>query len=405
MLRDMLELRHTYHFFSSLLLKAIPAAILNGFPGKRLKVYGITGTDGKTTSSTLLYHTLKTAGRKVALISTVAAYIGDEEIDTGFHTTSPEPRQIHALLKRCKQADVEEVVLEVTSHGIVQYRVWGIDFALAGVTNISNEHLDYFETWDKYAAVKSQLLESAGKAVVNQDDRSFEFLKKRLKQAKTPMLTYKQTVPAGAVGAAIKKRFPEPYNQWNANFVWTMAQELGVSADDFASAVQSFAGIKGRMQEMPNDRGLLIIVDFAHTPNALQNALKALRPRTKGKLIAVFGCAGLRDPSKRPAMAKFAGEMADLAVFTAEDPRTEDIEVIFRQMKEGVAPKNLRKVVTIKEREDAIRFALAQAKKGDTIGIFGKGHELSMCWGTTEYPWSDQEAVLRLLKEKPGKTT
>lgn len=396
----MLALKQAHHFVNSLLLKALPAAISTGFPGKKLKIYGITGTDGKTTSSTMLYHALKTAGRKVALISTVAAYIGDEEIDTGFHTTSPEPKQIHQLLKRCVEAGVDEVVLEVTSHGVFQYRVWGIEFALAGVTNITNEHLDYFETWEKYAKAKSRLLEKADKAIINADDRSAAYLRTRLKANGKPFVEYKQELPAGKLGQAIAKRFTQPYNQWNAQFIWTFVQEIGLSEAEYLRAVETFPGVKGRMQEMPNTRGLQIIVDFAHTPNALENALKALRPQTKGQLIAVFGCAGLRDRTKRPAMAKISTEIADLAVFTAEDPRTEDIQVIFRQMKEGVAAKNLRKVVTIADREEAIRFALQQAKKGDTIGIFGKGHELSMCWGTTEYPWSDQEAVIRLLQEK-----
>lgn len=397
----MLALKQAHHFVNSLLLKAIPAAVTAGFPGKKLTVYGITGTDGKTTSSTMLYHVLKTAGHKVALISTVAAYIGDEEIDTGFHTTSPEPRQIHQLLKRCLDSGVDEVVLEVTSHGVFQYRVWGVEFAVAGVTNITNEHLDYFETWEKYAAAKARLLEKAGKAIINADDRSATYLRSRLQKNGKPFVEYRQALSSGEVGKVIKDRFPEPYNQWNAQFVWAFSQEVGVSEADFTKAIKNFPGVKGRMQEMPNERGLKIIVDFAHTPNALENALKALRPQTKGQLIAVFGCAGLRDKTKRPAMAKISTEIADLAVFTAEDPRTEDIQVIFRQMKEGVASKNLRKVVTISDREEAIRFALQQAKRGDTIGIFGKGHELSMCWGTTEYPWSDQEAVTRLLKEKP----
>ena len=393
----MLVVKQIHHFVNSLLLKALPAAVYFGFPGKKLRVYSITGTDGKTTSSTMLYHTLKTAGRRVALISTVAAFIGDEEIDTGFHTTSPEPWQIHKLLRRCLERNVQEVVLEVTSHGIFQYRIWGIDIALAGITNITNEHLDYFKTWKIYATAKSRLLERANLAVLNADDRSFGFLSARLRALGKTYLTYTQELPSGGVGKAIKQRFAEKYNQWNAALVWTMAKQLGVTEDIFAKSMASFPGVKGRMQYMPNELGMNIVVDFAHTPNALESALTALKPQTKGKLIAVFGCAGLRDHTKRPAMGGISTRLADLAVFTAEDPRTEDIQVIFRQMKEGVDPKNLHKVVTIPDRGEAIAFALAQAKKGDTIGIFGKGHEMSMCWGTVEHPWSDQAAVQKLL--------
>jgi UDP-N-acetylmuramoyl-L-alanyl-D-glutamate--2,6-diaminopimelate ligase len=393
----MLAVKQAHHFVNSLLRKAIPAAVYFGFPGKKLKIYSITGTDGKTTSSTMLFHALKTAGRRVALISTVAAFIGEEEIDTGFHTTSPEPWQIHKLLARCVKQGVDEVVLEVTSHGVFQYRVWGMDIALAGVTNITNEHLDYFETWELYAKAKSRLLERAQLAVLNADDRSFAYLSNRQQALCKSYLTYSQQLPEGEIGKAIKKRFPESYNQWNASLVWTMAKQLGVSAEKFVKSIETFPGVKGRMQFMPNTLGMNIVVDFAHTPNALESALKALRPQTSGKMIAVFGCAGLRDRTKRPAMGGISTRLADLAVFTAEDPRTEDIQVIFRQMKEGVEPKNLRKVVTMADRGEAIAFAFSQAKKGDTIGIFGKGHELSMCWGTTEYPWSDQEAAKKLI--------
>lgn len=395
----MLALKKLHHTFNSLFRKAVPAAIATGFPGTKLKVYGITGTDGKTTSSTLLYHALKSAGHKVALISTVAAFIGDEEIDTGFHTTSPEPRQIHQLLKRCLDAGIEEVVLEVTSHGILQYRVWGIDFALTGLTNITHEHLDYFETWEQYARVKAEFLAKSKFAIINADDQSVTFVSEVLKKAGTPFSTYTQALPDGRVGQAIAQRFPEQYNQWNAALVWAMVQRLGVSEAEYAEAVSSFAGIKGRMQFMPNDRGVNIVVDFAHTPNAQEKALTALRPQTKGKLIVVFGCAGLRDHAKRPLMGEISTRLADLAIFTAEDPRTEDIEVIFRQMKEGVASGNQRKVITLSDRGEAIAMALSTAKRGDTVAILGKGHELSMCFGTTEYPWSDQVEVTKLLKQ------
>lgn len=388
-----------FHFGKSFLLAALPASYFNGQPGKKLKIYGITGTDGKTTSSTMLYHVLKTAGHKVALISTVAAFIGDEEIDTGFHTTSPEPWAIHALLKRCLDAGVEHVVLEVTSHGVYQYRVWGIHFTLAGVTNISNEHLDYFVDWETYAGVKSQLLENADHAVINEDDRSFAFLQERLKKEKTPFTTYHQKLGRDVVSEASRERFPEEYNRWNSMLVATMARHLGISDTVIAQAFKTFEGVRGRMQFIANDRGLKIVVDFAHTPNALEKALTALRPQTSGKLIAVFGCAGLRDRTKRPAMGGVATRLADMAIFTAEDPRTEDLQVIIRQMKEGVKSPNHRKVVSIPDRREAIQFALKHAKKGDTIGIFGKGHEQSMCYGTVETPWSDQRAVHELLEE------
>lgn len=397
MMRATLVTKKLWHSLRNLSL-AVAGSYTFGHPGKELKIYGITGTDGKTTSSTMLYHVLKSAGYKVALISTVAAFIGDEAIDTGFHTTSPEPWQIQKLLRRCVDAGIEHVVLEVTSHGIFQYRVWGLEFALAGLTNITNEHLDYFVDWETYAAVKSQLLENAGMAVINADDRSYDFIAPRLRAAGTPFLEYSQKMGKSAVDQAIQARFPEEYNQWNAHLVLTMAEQLGVTKEQFARAIKDFPGVTGRMEQIPNTHGIKIIVDFAHTPNALEKALTALRPQTKGRLIAVFGSAGLRDRAKRPAMGGVGSRLADLVVFTAEDPRTEDVNVIIRQMKDGVQEPNHRKVVSIPDRGKAIAFALSEAKKGDAVVILGKGHEQSMCFGTTEFPWSDQKAVREWLQ-------
>jgi UDP-N-acetylmuramoyl-L-alanyl-D-glutamate--2,6-diaminopimelate ligase len=394
-----LFVRRYWHLMKTGLLTGLPATYQYDHPAQKLQIYGITGTDGKTTSSTLLYHVLRTAGRRVALISTVAAYIDDEEIDTGFHVTSPDPVALQRLLRRCVDAGIEHVVLEVTSHGLFQYRVWGVPFALAGITNVSPEHLDYFETWENLVKVKGSLLQRATYAVLNRDDRSFELLEKLVKQSKTPFTTYSQALPPGDAGDAVRRRFTQDYNQWNAMLVWCMAQKLGVDEQVFVQAMETFPGVKGRMEEVPNNRGIKIIVDFAHTPNALEKALTTLQPSGKGSLIAVFGCAGLRDRQKRPLMGEIASRIADLAIFTAEDPRTESLEVIFRQMKEGVKEPNHRKVVTIADRRQAIVFALHQAKRGDTVGIFGKGHERSMCFGQVETPWSDQEAVKAILDQ------
>lgn len=393
-----LAARKVNHFVRSLLLQALPAGLYYGFPGKKLTVYGVTGTDGKTTSSTLLYHVLKTAGYKVALISTVAAFIGDQEIDTGFHVTSPEPRSIQKLLHTGYQKGIEHVVLEVTSHGIFQYRTWGIDFAVAAVTNITPEHLDYFETYEDYARTKGEWLLSAKWALLNESDRSFPLLKAMFQRRKKPFAVYSQELRQTPVERVITAKFIQPYNRWNAKLVLEIVRKLGIADEVFIAAVKSFPGVRGRMQSIPNQRGLEIIVDFAHTPNALEQALTALRPKAKKRLIAVFGCAGLRDRQKRAPMGRIASELADLCIFTAEDPRTEDLQVILRQMKEGVEDPNHRKIVTIPDRREAIAYALKQAKRGDVVGIFGKGHERSMNIGGKELPWSDQGAVADLLE-------
>jgi UDP-N-acetylmuramoyl-L-alanyl-D-glutamate--2,6-diaminopimelate ligase len=398
-MNPVLIVKKVHHFWQTYYLGALPASLYYGQPASRLNIYGITGTDGKTTSNTMLYYILNAAGRRVALISTVAAFINDEAIDTGFHVTSPEPWKVQKLLKRCVDKGITDVVLEVTAHGIFQYRVAGIHFKLAGLTNITDEHLDYFRTYDQYLRTKASWLAQADQAFINADDRSYAAVTAYLDQHHTPNIQYQQTLDkADPLTAIIKNRWPEAYNHWNAQLVVSMARYLHIPDETIAQAIKTFPGVSGRMEHVTDYHGAQVIVDFAHTPNALDQALTTLRPQTKGQLIAVFGCAGQRDPHKRPAMAKMASEKADIAIFTAEDPRTEDIQVILRQMKEGVVAGQQRKIITQPDRKQAIALALSLAKTGDIIGIFGKGHEQSMCYGTTEVPWSDQKVVRELTQ-------
>lgn len=391
-----------YHFFKTLLGSAIPANIKFSFPSRQLKVIIITGTDGKTTSATLLYHVLQEAGKKVALISTVAAYIGEKEIDTGFHVTTPTPWQLQKLLKKVVKEDCEFVILETTSQGIYQYRTWGITPFIAGVTNITHDHFDYHLNYQNYLHAKLSKIIQASHIVINKDDQSFTQLSQKLNKKKQQFITYSQKdkLPPD-IGNAIKKRFSETYNQMNAHLVWKIAQMLEIDETDFILAVKHFPGVLGRMQEIPNKEGKTIIVDFAHTPNALKEVLTTLNQKKgSGTLIAVYGCAGLRDAKKRPQMGKIGVELADQVVFTAEDPRTEDVWSIIRQMKEQIMA-NHRKIHSIPDRFEAINFAIKTlAKKGDTIVIAGKGHEQSMCYGKKEYPWSDVKAVREILKIK-----
>lgn len=397
------QLKRPYHLIKTGLLKGLPAEIVTKYPAKELKILLITGTDGKTTSSTLLYHILKSSGKKVALLSTVAAYIGDQEIDTGFHVTSPQPDELHRFLRSMVEQGVEYVVMEATSHGSYQYRTWGITPTIAGITNITHEHLDYHVTWENYATAKAELVAKSPLLIINKDDQSHAFLQKYFKGKSTKVATYSASDHLYyKVTAAIKKRFPEAYNQMNARLVYQISHQLGIDNAKFIAAVTNFPGVPGRMQDLKISAPYRVVVDFAHTPNALKQALIALRTqltsqRKKGRLIAIFGCAGLRDVSKRPMMGRAGAELADLALFTAEDPRTEDIWTIFRQMKSDLGTFH-QKVVTIPDRRDALVFALNKiAQPGDIVGIFGKGHEKSMCYGTVEYPWSDQLAVQEII--------
>ncbi len=401
------RLKRPYHFIKTGLLQGLPAQIKYHFPNRHLTVVCVTGTDGKTTTSTLLYEVLKAAGKKVALLSTVAAYIGDDQIDTGFHVTTPDPAQIQKFMRRMVDEGYQYLVLEATSHGIYQSRLRGVVPKIVGITNITLEHLDYHLTHDLYVAAKAILAKKAEVSIINADDEmSFSKLKKELKDTATKIKTYsaQDELPA-VVLKAISDRFSEPYNQMNSRLVYAMASELGVSDKDFVKGLKQFNGVPGRMETIGHYHGAEIIIDFAHTPKALEEVLYALqekinRTSKNGQLIAVFGCAGLRDWKKRPLMGRIGAELANVAIFTAEDPRTEDVWCIIRQMK-GNLGEYQAKVISIADRATAIQYALEHyAEPNNIIGIFGKGHEKSMSYGTVEYPWSDQEAVKQVMRGK-----
>ena len=372
----------------------------NGFAGRKLKIIGVTGTDGKTTTSHLIYEILRNAGFKVALVSTVAAYIGDEEIDTGFHVTSPEPWLLQPLLKKIEKKGFTHLVLEVTSHGLDQNRFVGVRFYTAVITNITHEHLDYHKTFEKYKEAKMKLL----------------------RMAKHPIFKYTKT----------KMRVDNPalageYNLYNIGAAEAVVKIFGVRYSVVSEVVKNFAGVPGRMEEIKLGQPFRAIVDFAHTPNALEQVLKELRKqlflpldsaRDENKLILVFGCAGLRDHAKRPMMGKIAARLADKVIITAEDPRTESLDDIYRQITSSLpSPESSTsrfagrrggstavggEVFRVDDRQLAINKAVSLAKPGDIVVVTGKGHEKSMCFGKTEYPWSDREAVgkaIRRLKE------
>jgi len=394
-------LKRLFHFIKTGLLQGLPAQLASNFVNQKLIISVITGTDGKTTTATLLYHLLKTNGIQTGLITTVAAYIGQEEADTGFHVTAPQPKELYQLMQKMVRAGCTHLVLVVTSHGIYQYRNWGITPSFAGLTNISREHFDYHLTYQEYVKAKLSLLKKAKVLYLNQDDQSYSAIRKLFPGIKHKTYSAEDQLPK-LVLLAIKTRFPENYNQMNARLAVQLAQEQGVADQVIAKAIKSFPQIPGRMEAVAS-KPVRIIVDFAHTPNALRLALTALRKKIpkQTNLIAVFGCAGLRDQGKRPLMGKIGSELADLAVLTAEDPRTENIWSILLQMKDGIVSSH-RKVLSIPDRKAAITFAINKlAKKGDTVAIFGKGHEQSMCYGTTETAWSDVSVVKELLAVKP----
>lgn len=379
---------------------AVLANIVSGFPSRKLKVIGVTGTDGKTTTANMIYQILKENHKNVALVSTINAKIGDEEIDTGFHVTSPDPMLIQKIIKKAVDKKTEYLVLEVTSHALDQFRVWGIKFDIGVITNITAEHLDYHKNMENYINAKAKLIKSSKWAVLNKDDKNFDRLKK---VAKGKVLSFglNSDADVNLKKYNIKLQLKGDFNLLNGLAAASVGQILGLEKDQIIKPLEEVKSLVGRMQEVENKLGIKIVIDFAHTPNALKNALETLKKDKKGKLISVFGAASERDVEKRPKMGEIAGRLGDVVILTEEDPRFEDNQKIMDQIAKGVlenkdfSEKNL---FMISDRKEAIKKALEVAKKGDTVGIFGKGHERSINRKGVENKWSDYEAVEGLIK-------
>jgi UDP-N-acetylmuramoyl-L-alanyl-D-glutamate--2,6-diaminopimelate ligase len=386
---------------------AIFATFFYQFPARNLKIIGVTGTDGKTTTATLIHHLLITGGKKTALITTVAAKIGAEEIPTGFHVTSPHPWRLQSLLREIVNQGYEFVVLEATSHGLAQHRFFGCHFYIGVITNVTHEHLDYHKSFKNYLAAKAKLFRGVKIAVLNQDDKSYNYLSAKIKAQSAKLVSYgvKKKADFTPKSFKFKTALLGEYNQYNCLAAIATASSLGLSETKIRQAIKSFKGIEGRMEIIDEGQDFKVFVDFAHTPNALEQVLKTLKMQLseKGKLITVFGAAGLRDVEKRPKMGRIASRIADLVILTAEDPRTEDVDEIIDQIAKGCLRSGGvegRSFYKVPDRAEAIAFAIKKAKKGEIVVICGKGHEKSMCFGRKEIPWSDQREARRALKEK-----
>jgi UDP-N-acetylmuramoyl-L-alanyl-D-glutamate--2,6-diaminopimelate ligase len=385
--------------------KAILANILYGFPSRKLKVIAITGTKGKTSTAHLLYHILVENNYKTALISTIYAKFGAKEISTGLHVTDPGPIALQKILKFAVTKKYEFVILEVTSHGLDQFRNWSIRFELGIYTQVSEDHLGYHGGVEGYKKAKAKMIIQSKKVILNRDDPSSRYLKSIAEKHFIPTIEYqgeRDNFQSQNISAALKA-----------------AEELGISTKDAKQALISFPGVPGRM-EVIQEAPFAVVIDFAHTPESLEAALKILRKKIKKerKLIIVFGCAGERDPNRR-RMGAVAAKLSDLFIITAEDPRTEGVKKISQEIaeyaeKEGATELSISKAskaavsktlnktyfYRIADRQQAINKAILVAKSGDVVGLFGKGHEQSMCFGKTERPWSEHLAVKKALKKK-----
>ncbi|HWQ83577.1 MAG TPA: UDP-N-acetylmuramoyl-L-alanyl-D-glutamate--2,6-diaminopimelate ligase [Anaerolineales bacterium] len=415
------------------------SAALYGNPARQMVMIGVTGTDGKTTTSNLIYQILRAAGISVGLISTVNAIIGDETIDTGFHVTTPEAPEVQRYLARMHAAGITHVILEATSHGLAQERVAECDFDLGVVTNITHEHLDYHGSYEAYRAAKARLFTSLSRtpakaisppraAILNRDDQSYAFLSGVTQVAQisygfdiqsdwqpfeiSMSLNSSHFVAKGKDHIGQPVRLPlamslvGAYNVSNAlAAVACCVQGLGIQLHAVRQGIASLPGVPGRMERIDLGQPFTAIVDFAHTPNALTRTLQAARQLTSGRVIAIFGSAGLRDRQKRRMMAEVSAELADISILTAEDPRTESLSSILEEMAQGALSKGGvegQSYWRVHDRGEAMRLAVELAQPGDLVIACGKGHEQSMCFGEVEYPWDDRVALQAALSELLG---
>ena len=390
------QIKNFYH-----LAQALVAVLFFNFPAKRLITIGVTGTDGKTTTSAMIAHILKRAGYKVALINSLGVQNGSRIFETGDYVTTPSAFGIQRFLKKAVTAKVKFAVIEATSHGLDQNRLAFINFRVAVVTNIAHEHLDYHKTYPNYLKSKSKLFKNANFSILNLDDTSYDYLKNH---AAGKILAYSISHQGdfNPEKFPIKLKILGSFNLENALAAASAATALGIEKRTIINALESFKQVKGRMQKIDLGQDFDVYVDFAHTPNAFAKVLQDLKKiaaEKRGRLIILFGAAGERDMSKRSKMGQIAAKFADYSIITAEDPRSEKIEEICLQIAKGF--KNHQKKFTIiYDRQKAIKYALNITQKGTVVAFLGKGHERSMAYNDKIYPWNEIQIISRAIKER-----
>lgn len=375
---------------SNLALAIIAANFYNN-PSSKLKLIGITGTNGKTTIATLLYELFKKAGFKVGLLSTVKILVNDKEFKAT-HTT-PDSVSINYYLNKMVEEEVDFCFMEVSSHGIHQKRTEGLQFDAGVFTNLTHDHLDYHATFKEYRDVKKSFFDSLPKlafALVNADDKNGEVM---LQNTVANKYTYALKTMADFKAKIVENRFSGlllsinnqevwthlvgEFNAYNLTAIYGVAKLFGLDATKILTIISQLDSVKGRFQYVTSENGIVAVIDYAHTPDALKNVLQTIQSlkNDSKKIITVVGCGGNRDKAKRPVMGRIASQLSSQVIFTSDNPRDEDPQIIIDEMEAGVEEGNLSKVVQILERSQAIKMAAKLAAEGDIILIAGKGHE------------------------------
>ncbi|MBI3884419.1 MAG: UDP-N-acetylmuramoyl-L-alanyl-D-glutamate--2,6-diaminopimelate ligase [Opitutae bacterium] len=390
------------------------------FPDRAVELVGVTGTNGKTTVTSLLQHLIATPAQRVGLLGTVSYDLGARVVPS--YRTTPESLDLFGLIAQMRDAGCRQAVLEVSSHGIDQHRVLGLQLGVAVFTNLTRDHLDYHRTLDAYFAVKSRLFSGATgaapkAAAINLDDAygrrlaaavaphlkvvTFGEAPDALIRAENLRLNFKNTQlrlvwPEGAM--EIESPLLGRYNASNLLAAFAACYALGRDLQVVAARLRSFAGVAGRMERIEEGQPYNVLVDYAHTDDALRNALAMLRPITPGRLLVVYGCGGNRDRTKRPLMTGAVQEFADFAWATADNPRSEALPQIFADMQTGL--KHADNLAFVEDRRRAISLALDTARAGDCLLIAGKGHETYQEFADTVVPFDDRQVVRELIAVK-----
>ena len=386
-----------------------------GHPAKAMKLIGITGTNGKTSTTLLLKSVLeKTRGAKVGLIGTMGNLIGQEAIASD--RTTPESLELQELFARMRDAGCGYAVMEVSSHAIALDRIGGVHYDVAAFTNLTEDHLDFHKTMEAYCDTKAELFRRCDRAVVNTDD---PYAPRMLEKAACPVLTVSARKPAGLYArdialhaqgveftavqgeeqAKIFVPIPGRFTVYNALTVLGVAAQLGISLTECAEALKDVSGVKGRIEVVPTPgMPYTVLIDYAHTPDGLEKVLLSVRDFCKGRLIAVFGCGGDRDPLKRPIMGEIGIKNADFSIITSDNPRTEDPMAIIEDILKGVNPA-MGAYTVIEDRRKAIRYAMDIGKKDDIIVLVGKGHETYQEINGHKYHLDEREEVSSYLSE------
>ena len=400
---------------SDRLALALLGCNFHGHPAKSMTMIGVTGTNGKTSTTLLLKQVLeKVLGAKVGLIGTMANMVGEEVIPT--ERTTPESFDLQALFARMRDAGCTHVVMEVSSHAVTLERIGGTHFDIAAFTNLTEDHLDFHKTMDAYCDAKAELFRRCDKAVINADD---SYSDRILAAAGCPVVTtsvagkgdlkakdlellaegIRFTAVCGDESVAVQLPIPGKFTVYNALTVLGIAKQLGISLADAAQALKSAEGVKGRVEVVPTPgTPYSVLIDYAHTPDGLDNVLSSVKDFCKGRLISVFGCGGDRDPIKRPIMGEIGVKLSDIAIITSDNPRTENPMAIIEDILKGVK-KEYGEYIVMEDRRAAIRYAMDIAKKDDIIVLAGKGHETYQDIGGHKYHLDEREEVAAHLQE------